>query len=116
MSEFLNLNLDTASRALGQVGNVQIEYGHPVNIPQNFTGVCPKTTQNTSALTIQNLSNTFDATVYVDPDPTGKGFHTLPANDPTPLRVAHNWNGAKLIVANVSQEAATVKVQLVDLG
>lgn len=113
---FLNEKLTDQEQSLGLAGSLGLKYNHPLNVPQNFSAVCPKTTQNNSIVQVQNLSATFDLTFYIDPAPaSGSSLVTIKANDPTPWRNVQNYNGAKLLISNISQEAATARVTLKDL-
>lgn len=114
---YLNTELSIQEKSLGMAGSLQLEYNSPVNVPQNFSAVCPKTTQNNSSLSIQNLSASFSLTVYIDPAPlTGPSTITIAANNPTPFINVQNYNGAKLSISNISQEGATAKITLTDLS
>lgn len=114
-SLFINTHLNKLERSLGIVANLELEYNHPLNVPQNYSAK-GKTTQNTSVLSIQNTSAAFSLTVFVSPDvpnSTHNGVYTINANDATPLRLVNNWNGSILSISNISQEAATAKVTIV---
>ena len=114
---YLNANLSKTEKALGLVSHLQLEYNYPIRLPQHYNVVCDKTTQNLSSLTIKNLSSAFALTVYIDPAPTtGPNPVTIAANDPTPVYIVQNYNGAKLSVANISQESASAEVTLTDLS
>jgi len=113
----INENLEAINRSSGMAGEVGLEYDHPVNVPQHFSAVCKKTTQNNSHLQIINQSATFELTVYIDPAPeSGGATQTRAANDRTPINIVQNYAGAVLNVANISQEAASAQVQLNDLA
>tara|TARA_R110000868_G_scaffold119310_6_gene316007 strand:+ start:22970 stop:23326 length:357 start_codon:yes stop_codon:yes gene_type:complete len=115
-TNFVNVGFSTLEKVLGTVGNLQLDYNEPLKVPQHYKAV-GKTTQNPSLLMIQNTSNVFDLTVFVQPIPEGqKPLITIKANDRNPVYISHNWDGALLNVANVSQEAATALVQLTDMG
>lgn len=114
--KYMNHELGTLEKSLGVSGQLNLQYNQPLNVPQNFSAVA-QTTQNTSSLSIQNQSAAFALTVYLDPAPTsGPNPITIAANDRTPAIIVQNYNGATLKVANISQEAATAKVTLTDLG
>jgi len=114
---YLNEKLSDHQRSLGVVGSLNWEYNYPLNVPQNFSAVCERTTQNNSSVSVQNLSATFALTFYIDPAPqTGPAVITIAANDRTPYIHVQNYNGAKLAIANISQEAATAKITLTDLA
>lgn len=99
----------------GLVGALHWEYNNPINVPQHFSAVCDKTTQNESLVRVQNLSATFDLTFYI----IGGGFTdtvTIKANDRQPWQKVMNFEGSKLRIANISQEAASLQATLVDLS
>lgn len=111
----LSEGYDQVDSNLGILAALNWQYNFPINVPQHFSAVCQKTTQNPSMVTVQNLSATFDLTFYL----LGGGLHivhTIKANDRTPWRKVHNFNGSKLRIANISQEAATLQATLIDLG
>lgn len=114
---YLNTKLSNQEKSLGLAGSLQWEYNYPLNVPQNFSAVCPKTTQNNSSVSVQNLSAAFALTFYIDPAPaSGPNVVTIAANDPTPWINVQNYNGAKLSIANISQEGTTAKITLTDLS
>jgi hypothetical protein len=115
---YINDGLSPADQAMGTVGNIKLAYNHPLNVPNNFSAVCDPTSQNLTSVSIQNLSSAFALTVYVDPAPASYpgGFIDIAANNPTPIRWAQNYNAAKLVISNISQESATAKITLTDLG
>lgn len=99
----------------GLVGALNWEYNNPINVPQHFSAVCEKTTQNESIVRVQNLSATFDLTFYI----IGGGLHetvTINANDRKPWQKVYNFEGSRLRIANISQEAATLQATVVDLS
>ncbi|MEX0300541.1 MAG: hypothetical protein AB3N28_15815 [Kordiimonas sp.] len=99
----------------GLVGALSWEYNNPINVPQHFSAVCEKTTQNESIVRVQNLSATFDLTFYI----IGGGLTetvTIQANDRKPWQKVHNFEGSKLRIANISQESASLQATLVDLS
>ena len=99
----------------GLVGALSWEYNSPINVPQHFSAVCEKTTQNESIVRVQNLSATFDLTFYI----IGGGVTetvTISANDRKPWQKVHNFEGSKLRIANISQESASLQATLVDLS
>lgn len=116
MWKFTNLELDIHSKSLGQAAKLSLQYNQPIKLPQQFTAVCQKTSQTLSVLTIQNMSAKFQLSVFLDPDPSGKGIHVIKANDPTQLQFTHNWNGAQLSISNISNEAATAQIGLYGQG
>ena len=113
---YLNETVTRGEAQLGIVGKVRLSYDHPINVPQFFSAVCEKTIQGSTMLKVQNLSSSFALTFFVNPAPSnGKQLYTIPANDPTPRYLPHNWNGAVLKVSNMSQEAATARVSLTEI-
>ena len=110
---YMNQDMTTTEKAMGMAGQIYLPYNSPVNVPAHFVAVAPKTNQSESTLAVQNLSNTFEATFTINPNPPGhRPVVTIPANDRTPRYFTHNWNGARLAVSNVSQESAAIQVSL----
>ena len=114
---FVNDKLEATELALGVNAQLNWQYNFPMNVPQYYSAVCQKTSQNDTMLTIQNLSATFDLTVYLNPAPDPQHSQiVIKANDRTPVNIVHNWNGAKLKLSNISQECATCRATLIDMG
>ncbi len=91
---------------------LELSYNHPLEVPPNFSAICPQTSQASSVLQIENLSTSNVLSYYVN---AGGGFDktgTIPANDATPKTWVHNFNGAKLVVTNISTRNASALVTL----
>lgn len=91
-----------------------LKYDSLLELPQNCAAYCETTRQVTSVLNIQNLSEKFVATVYVNPiGETDKAMiYTISSNNVKPIRILQNWNGSVLKVANISSENVVLKITL----
>ncbi len=108
--------ITSLEHALGVTAEIHLDYNRPTRVPTGITAHCPKTTQGTTLLKIQCRSTTFACSYFIDPaaPPAVPATGKIPANDPEPDLYVHNWNGASLKIANVSQENVVMEVTLID--
>jgi hypothetical protein len=93
-------------------GNLDLSYNNPVTVPTNWSAVCAVTTQATSILQVQNLSTSNVASFFVNAGGTPLPVINIQANDRQPYQLPQNFNGAKLVVTNISTSTADILVTL----
>lgn len=99
------------TETLAAADSLTWQYNYPLQVPQNYSAVCPQTTQADSTLQVQNLSTSNALTFFVN----GGGLHeshTIAANTPQPWVTQQNFGGAELKISNLSSRPATAQVTL----
>ena len=93
---------------------LDLQYDKPLSVPQSYVAYCQKTYQTRSVLSIQNESNQYNAKVFISPfiDSLETNIYEISSNKTKCIDLIHNWNGAVLKIANISSEAACIKLRL----
>ncbi len=91
---------------------LELESNQPLIVPPDHKAV-GRTTQTQSFLQLENLSVDNTLRYFVEGGQALTRAGEIPANDSTPKHWVKNFNGAQLVVANVSTRAANMKVTLI---
>ena len=113
--ESLNQRLEFLQQKFGIKAQLQIEYDEPTVLPARYSLIVPQTTQTRTLVRIQSRSPDLAATYYIDPNEpaSAEPIGEIPARDSEPDLLHGNWNGAALIVANVSGGDAVIEVTVI---
>ncbi len=97
--------------ALVGMPSLVLSSNDPITVPPN-SKCTAQTTQAASFLQIENLSQSFTLLYFVTAGTVLTQSGSIPAGG-GPLQWTDNFNGAELVVANVSTMAASMEVTLI---
>ncbi len=89
-----------------------LEPNTTLRLPEGFHAIA-QTTQAPSLLQISNESTAFSAFYFIDGGRALNQNGEIPAGDTKPRQWRVNFNGSKLVVANVSTEKSIMLVTLI---
>ncbi len=104
--------MSTASATKAAAAGLQLQYNQPLTVAENFSAVCDPTTQATSILQIENLSTSNTLSYFINAGSALTKSGVISPNNSTPDVYDVNFNGAKLVVTNISTRDASALVTL----